>query len=97
VITVVYMGLLKMARNDPQVKVRLPKDVKAFIAAEAAANASSQSSEIVRAIRAAMIDRVPKKLRRLNALAAQAATGLGKVTCSTAKDSHGAASEKNDG
>ncbi|MFU0504037.1 Arc family DNA-binding protein [Pseudaminobacter sp. NGMCC 1.201702] len=43
-----------MARNDPQVAVRLPPDVKAFIKAEARENASSQNSEIVRAIRAAM-------------------------------------------
>lgn len=43
-----------MARNDPQVAVRLPPDVKAFIKAEAHENASSQNSEIVRAIRAAM-------------------------------------------
>lgn len=43
-----------MARNDPQVAVRLPSDVKAFIKAEAKENASSQNSEIVRAIRAAM-------------------------------------------
>lgn len=43
-----------MARNDPQVAVRLPPDVKAFVKAEAKENASSQNSEIVRAIRAAM-------------------------------------------
>jgi|GEM_PF-5549473 len=43
-----------MARNDPQVPVRLPPDVKAFIEAEAQENASSKNSEIVRAIRAAM-------------------------------------------
>ena len=43
-----------MARNDPQVAVRLPPEVKAFIKAEAQENASSQNSEIVRAIRAAM-------------------------------------------
>jgi len=38
----------------PQIKIRLPPDVKAFIKAEARDNASSQNSEIVRAIRAAM-------------------------------------------
>ena len=43
-----------MARNDPQVAVRLPPDVKSFIKAEAQANASSQNSEIVRAIRERM-------------------------------------------
>ncbi|TYR32080.1 Arc family DNA-binding protein [Mesorhizobium microcysteis] len=43
-----------MARTDPQVAIRLPPDVKAFIKAEAAENASSQNSEIVRAIRERM-------------------------------------------
>ncbi|MCB1439944.1 MAG: Arc family DNA-binding protein [Nitratireductor sp.] len=43
-----------MARNDPQVAVRLPPEVKAFIKAEALENASSQNSEIVRAIRERM-------------------------------------------
>ncbi|RUV75948.1 MAG: Arc family DNA-binding protein [Mesorhizobium sp.] len=43
-----------MARTDPQVAVRLPPDVKAFLKAEAKENASSQNSEIVRAVRAAM-------------------------------------------
>lgn len=50
-----------MARNDPQVAVRLPPDVKAFIKAEARENASSQNSEIVRAIRAAMKAKGPAK------------------------------------
>jgi hypothetical protein len=43
-----------MSRADPQVAVRLPPDVKAFIQAEARENASSQNSEIVRAIRERM-------------------------------------------
>lgn len=43
-----------MAQNDPQLKIRLPADAKAFIEGEARFNASSQASEIVRAIRAAM-------------------------------------------
>lgn len=43
-----------MSRTDPQVAVRLPPDVKAFIQAEARENASSQNSEIVRAIRERM-------------------------------------------
>lgn len=47
-------GKETMAHSDPQVAVRLPPDVKAFIKAEANENASSQNSEIVRAIRAAM-------------------------------------------
>lgn len=43
-----------MARSDPQVSVRLPPEVKAFLKAEARENASSQNSEIVRAIRERM-------------------------------------------
>jgi hypothetical protein len=43
-----------MAINDPQFKIRLPADAKAFIEAEAKENASSQTSEVVRAIRARM-------------------------------------------
>lgn len=43
-----------MAPNDPQLKIRLPPDAKAFIETEAKENASSQNSEIVRAIRARM-------------------------------------------
>lgn len=34
-----------------QLKVRLPADVKAFIAAQAARNGSSQTSEVIRSIR----------------------------------------------
>jgi hypothetical protein len=59
-----------LARNDPQVAVRLPPDVKAFIKAEAKENASSQNSEIVRAIRAAMKAKGP----------AEAATSPSHVT-----------------
>ncbi|RWL19819.1 MAG: Arc family DNA-binding protein [Mesorhizobium sp.] len=40
--------------TDPQFKIRLPSDAKAFIEAEAKANASSQTSEVVRAIRERM-------------------------------------------
>lgn len=43
-----------MARDDPQARVRLPSDAKAFVLAEARESASSQNSVIVRAIRAAM-------------------------------------------
>lgn len=39
---------------DPQLKIRLPPDVKAFVAMEAERNACSQTSEIVRAIRERM-------------------------------------------
>ncbi len=60
----------ELARNDPQVAVRLPPDVKAFIKAEARENASSQNSEIVRAIRAAMKAKGP----------AEAATSPSHVT-----------------
>lgn len=41
-------------RTDPQLKIRVPADVKAFLAAEAEKNASSQTSEIVRAVRERM-------------------------------------------
>ncbi len=54
-----------MARNDPQVAIRLPPDVKAFIKAEAKENASSQNSEIVRAIRAAMKAKDPASVGAL--------------------------------
>jgi len=40
-----------MARNDPQIALRLPHDLKEWVAAEARRNASSQNSEIVRALR----------------------------------------------
>jgi hypothetical protein len=40
-----------MARNDPQIALRLPADLKEWVAAEAQRNASSQNSEIVRALR----------------------------------------------
>lgn len=44
----------QLSLTSPQLKIRLPMDVKAFIEAEARENASSQTSEIVRALRAAM-------------------------------------------
>lgn len=40
--------------NNCQLKIRVPRDVKAFIEGEARENSSSQNSEIVRCIRAAM-------------------------------------------
>ena len=40
-----------MARTDPQIALRLPQDLKDWVAAEAQRNASSQNSEIVRALR----------------------------------------------
>ncbi len=41
-------------KNLPQIVIRLPEDVKAWIAAQAEKNYSSQNSEIVRAIRERM-------------------------------------------
>ena len=43
-----------MARNDPELRVRLPKEMKSFVEEEASLNGSSKNSEIVRAIRAQM-------------------------------------------
>lgn len=43
-----------MARTDPQLRLRLPADLKAWLAEEAARNGASQNSEIVRAIRERM-------------------------------------------
>lgn len=50
-----------MARIDPQMRIRLPQDVKAFIASQAAYNASSLSSEVVRCIRERM-EKMKKKM-----------------------------------
>ncbi len=38
-------------KNDPQVKLRLPPDLKDWIDQQAEANRSSKGSEIVRAVR----------------------------------------------
>lgn len=43
------------SRDLPKIMVRLPRDVKAWLLAQAEANASSQSSEIVRALRERMV------------------------------------------
>jgi hypothetical protein len=43
-----------MSKALVDLRVRLPRDAKEFVEAEARSNASSQNSEIVRAIRAAM-------------------------------------------
>ena len=45
-----------MMRNPamPKILVRVPEDVKAWLASEAVRNASSQTSEVVRAIRERM-------------------------------------------
>jgi Arc-like DNA binding domain len=42
------------SRDLPKIVVRLPRDVKQWLAEEAANNASSQTSEIVRAVRERM-------------------------------------------
>ena len=42
------------SRDMPRLIVRLPNDVKAWLAAQAQRNASSQGSEIVRAVRERM-------------------------------------------
>jgi hypothetical protein len=46
--------MLAVARNDPQIPIRLPRDAKDWIKAEAARNGSSQNSEIIRAVRERM-------------------------------------------
>jgi hypothetical protein len=43
-----------MARSDPQMVIRVPLDLKAFVKAQAARNGSSQNSEVVRALRERM-------------------------------------------
>jgi hypothetical protein len=42
------------SRDLPKIVVRLPRDVKDWLAEQAEVNASSQSSEIVRAVRERM-------------------------------------------
>ncbi|WP_247996872.1 Arc family DNA-binding protein [Brucella tritici] len=49
-----------MINRLPQMRVRVPLDVKAFIESQALENASSLNSEIVRAIRAAMKAKGPE-------------------------------------
>ncbi len=51
-----------MSRTDPQMRLRLPADVKDFIIRQAHKNMSSQNSEIVRSIRERM-DREAKCIR----------------------------------
>ena len=41
-------------RTDPQLRIRLPADCKAFVESQAQQFASSQNSVVVRAIRALM-------------------------------------------
>jgi hypothetical protein len=42
------------SRTTPRLLVRLPPDVKTWLASEATRNASSQTSEVVRALRERM-------------------------------------------
>jgi hypothetical protein len=51
-----------MRNPMPKILVRVPADVKAWLASEACRNASSQTSEVVRAIRERMEHR--ESLRR---------------------------------
>lgn len=46
--------VLAVARTDPQIPIRLPREVKDWIKAEAVKNGSSQNSEIIRAVRERM-------------------------------------------
>lgn len=43
-----------MKQSEPQLKIRIPKEMKSFIALQAERNKSSQNSEIVRCIRERM-------------------------------------------
>lgn len=43
-----------MKQAEPQLKIRMPRELKAFIAIQAERNKSSQSSEIVRCVRERM-------------------------------------------
>jgi len=43
-----------MARSDPQMMIRLPIDVKGWVAQQAERHGSSQNSEVVRALRERM-------------------------------------------
>jgi CRISPR/Cas system-associated protein Csm6 len=53
------------SRKLPKIVVRLPPDVKAWLAEQALKNASSQTSEIVRAVREKM-DRLGETRRNSN-------------------------------
>lgn len=53
-----------MAKTDPQLRIRLPPDIKAWLTAEAARNGASQNSEIVRALRERMERATPAEAAR---------------------------------
>lgn len=48
-----------MKRTDPQMRIRIPEDVKAWIEAEAEKNLRTQNAEIVIAIRKQMTSEAP--------------------------------------
>lgn len=48
-----------MKRTDPQMRIRVPEDVKAWIEAEAEKNLRTQNAEIVMAIRQLMQKEMP--------------------------------------
>lgn len=48
-----------MKRTDPQMRIRVPEDVKAWIEAEAERNLRTQNAEIVIAIRQQMQKEMP--------------------------------------
>ena len=43
-----------MARNDRQLNLRIPEDLKVWIEAQSSCNGSSQTSEVIRALRERM-------------------------------------------
>lgn len=49
-----------MAKTDPQMRIRLPEDCKAFVAEQAQRDACSQNSIIVRAIRTVMLEKIDR-------------------------------------
>ena len=49
-----YEGDMYPSDEIPRLMIRLPRDVKAWLGAQAVHNASSQSSEVVRALREKM-------------------------------------------
>lgn len=53
-----------MAKTDPQLRIRLPPEIKAWLTAEAARNGASQNSEIVRALRERMERTAPAEAAR---------------------------------
>ncbi len=50
-----------MKRSDPQMKIRLPSEVKAWIASEAARNRRTQNAQLVVCIEAEMLRQMPSE------------------------------------